>query len=108
SILSIFINRQKAFEIKFFSPDMLHSISVRSRSGLKVNSVRAVEAKGRMNSSLSLIKSFGRLSVIVIRPSPALSLPDQAKIEPVPAVGPSKVFLAAGSSFAHGDHASHL
>src|SRR5205085_1086811 len=28
--------------------------------------------------------------------------------EPVPAGGPSKEFFAAGSSFAQGDHASHL
>ncbi len=54
------------------------------------------------------IKLLGRLSIIVIRPSPAFLFPAQAEIAPVPAGGPSNVYLQAGSIFAHGDHASHL
>ena len=41
-------------------------------------------------------------------PSPTSLLPAQRKMEPVPAVGPSKLSLALGSSFAHGDQFSHL
>src|SRR5215467_5910336 len=54
------------------------------------------------------MNSLGRLSVIVMRPSPTFLLPAQAKAAPVPARGPSNVCFAAGSSFAHGDHASQL
>src|SRR5215471_8403621 len=43
-----------------------------------------------------------------MRPSPISLLPAQAKTAPSPADGPSKVVFALGSSFAHGDHASHL
>src|SRR5215467_12679983 len=38
----------------------------------------------------------------------AVLLPAQAKTAPSPADGPSKVVFALGSSFAQGDHASHL
>src|SRR5215831_14465471 len=43
-----------------------------------------------------------------MRPSPIWLLPAQAKTAPSPADGPSKVVFALGSSFAQGDHASHL
>src|SRR5262245_61301304 len=43
-----------------------------------------------------------------MRPSPISLLPAQAKTAPSPADGPSKVVFALGSSFAQGDHASHL
>src|SRR6266850_2241265 len=87
---------------------MLHVTAVRSPSGLNVNSAVFVAANGFTNSSLIRTSSFGRLSVIVMRPSPTLLLPAHAKTAPVPAAAPSKVFRAAGSSLAHGDHASHL
>ena len=73
-----------------------------------MNSAVLVAANGFRNSSLIRTSSFGRLSVIVMRPSPTLLLPAHAKTAPVPAGAPSKVFRAAGSSLAHGDHASHL
>ena len=72
-------------------------------SGLKVNSAVAVPSNGFKKSSLIWISSWGRLSVIVMLPSPTSSLPAQRKIAPVPSEGPSNEFLAAGSSFAHGD-----
>src|SRR6185437_7371972 len=50
----------------------------------------------------------GWVSVMVMRPSPTLLLPDQAMDEPGPDSGPLKVLLAFGSIFAHGDQASHL
>src|SRR5262249_16350535 len=43
-----------------------------------------------------------------MRPSPISLLPAQAKTAPSPADGPSNVVFALGSSFAQGDHASHL
>jgi hypothetical protein len=43
-----------------------------------------------------------------MRHSPTLLLPNQVKMAPVPDGNPSKEFFAAGSSFAHGDQASHL
>src|SRR6266478_9809244 len=87
---------------------MLHVTAVRSPAGLNVNSAVFVAAKGFRNSSLILTSSLGRLSVIVMRPSPTLLLPDHAKTAPSPAGAPSNAFFAAGSSFAHGDQASQL
>src|SRR5258708_7402719 len=52
--------------------------------------------------------SFGRLSVIVMLPSPTFILPAQLILAPAPTDGPSNVLLAAGSNFAQGDQASHL
>src|SRR3990172_6192094 len=89
TILSMLMNRQNAL-------------------AMKMNSVVLVASKGFVKSSLILIRSLGRLSVIVMLPSPTSLLPDHLKIAPVPAAGASNEFLAAGSSFAHGDHASHL
>jgi|GEM_PF-6259665 len=65
-------------------------------------------SKGFKNSSLILIKSLGRLSVIVMLPSPTSLFPAHLKMAPIPADRPSKVTLAAGSSFADGDQASQL
>src|SRR5262249_22582742 len=87
---------------------MLHVTAVRSPSGLNVNSAVLVASNGFRNSSLIRTSSFGRLSEIVIRPSPTLLLPAHEKAAPWPAGAPSNVFLAAGSSFAHGDQASQL
>src|SRR5438445_13642012 len=84
---------------------MLHVTAVRSPAGLNVNSAVLVAAKGFTNSSLILTSSLGRLSVIVMRPSPTLLFPAHANIAPWPAGAPSNEFFAAGSSFAHGDHA---
>jgi len=67
-----------------------------------------MDAKGLRNSSLNLMSSASRLSVIVMLPSPPSLLPAHLKMAPVPVDGPSKVAFAAGSSFAHGDHASQL
>src|SRR5947207_7993065 len=63
---------------------------------------------GRRNSSLRWITSLGWQSVMVMRPSPILLLPDQAIEEPGPDSGPLKVLLALGSNLAQGDQASHL
>src|SRR5258708_1623942 len=52
--------------------------------------------------------SLGRLSISVMVPSPTSLLPDHLKMAPVPSDGPSKEFLAAGSSFAQGDQACQL
>ena len=41
--------------------------------------------------------------MIVILPAPTLRLPDQAKLEPTPLSGPSKLSVALGSSRAQGD-----
>ena len=57
-------------------------------SGLNVNSVVLVTVKGLINSSLMTTKSPGRLSVIVMRPSPTCLLPSQAYCAPVPACVP--------------------
>src|SRR4051794_20500275 len=45
---------------------------------------------------------------MVMRPSPTFLLPDQVMEAPGPDSGPLNAFLALGSSFAQGDHASHL
>src|SRR4051812_11941497 len=87
---------------------MLQVTAVWSPCGLNVNSVVLVPSNGFTNSTLIFTRSLGWLSVSVIRPSPILSLPPQAKIAPGPAGGPPNVALAAGSSFAQGDHACQL
>src|SRR5215831_5212276 len=102
------MNRQIARATKLFCPNMAHVTAVRSPSGLNVNSAVLVPAIGCTKSSLILMSSDGRLWVSVMRPSPISLLPAQAKTAPSPADGPSKVVFALGSSFAHGDHASHL
>src|SRR5262245_7454549 len=108
SILSWFMNRQIARATKLFWPNMAQVTAVRSPSGLNVNSAVLVPAIGCTKSSLILMSSAGRLWVSVMRPSPIWLLPAQAKTAPSPADGPSKVVFALGSSFAQGDHASHL
>src|ERR1017187_4810006 len=67
-----------------------------------------VAANGFRNSSLIRIRSCGRLSVIVMLPSPTLLFPAHEYFAPIPAAAPSYVFFIAGSSFPHGFHASHL
>ena len=73
-----------------------------------MNTTKQVETIGLVKSILILIKSFGRLSISVIVPAPTSRFPDHLKTEPIPDAAPSKVFSAAGSNFAHGDHACHL
>src|SRR5262249_29694746 len=68
--------------------------TVRLPSGTNLNSATLVPANGRMKSSRSLTRSFGRLSVIVMRPSPTSLLPDHLKAAPVPAGAPSYAVLA--------------
>src|SRR5262249_1369574 len=87
---------------------MLHVTAVRSPSGLNVNSAVLVAWNGLRNSSLIRTSSSGRLSTIVMRPSPTLLLPAHERAAPFPAGAPSNEFFAAGSSFAHGDQASQL
>src|SRR5919204_2193409 len=101
------MNKQIARDRKLFCPNMAQVTAVRLPSGLNVNSAVLVPAIGCTKSSLILMRSAGRLSVTVMRPSPTLLLPAQAKTAPSPADAPSKVVLALGSSFAQGDHASH-
>src|SRR5262247_2702327 len=102
------MNKQIARATKLFWPNMAQVTAVRSPSGLNVNSAVLVPAIGCTKSSLILMSSAGRLWVTVMRPSPISLLPAQAKTAPSPADGPSKVVFALGSSFAQGDHASHL
>src|SRR5262252_3239073 len=102
------MNRQIARATKLFWPNMAHVTAVRSPSGLNVNSAVLVPAIGCTKSSLILMSSAGRLWVSIMRPSPISLLPAQAKTAPSPADEPSKVVFALGSSFAQGDHASHL
>src|SRR5262252_4483721 len=102
------MNRQIARETKLLWPNVAHVTAVRSPSGLNVNSAVLVPAMGCTKSSLILMSSAGRLWVSVMRPSPISLLPAQAKTAPSPADEPSKVVFALGSSFAQGDHASHL
>src|SRR4030095_9512163 len=45
---------------------------------------------------------------MVILPSPTSLFPGQLIAAPLPAGGPSKELFAFGSSFIHGDHASHF
>src|SRR5215467_8895192 len=102
------MNKQIARATKLFCPNMAHVTAVRSPSGLNVNSAVLVPAIGCTKSSLIVMSSDGRLWVSVMRPSPISLLPAQAKTAPSPADGPSKAVFALGSSFAQGDHASHL
>src|SRR5258708_28859567 len=102
------MNRQIARETKLLWPNMAQVTAVRLPSGLNVNSAVLVPAIGCTKSSLILMSSAGRLWVSVMRPSPIWLLPAHAKTAPSPADGPSKVVFALGSSFAQGDHASHL
>src|SRR5215831_5022044 len=102
------MNKQIARATKLFWPNMAQVTAVRSPSGLNVNSAVLVPAIGCTKSSWILMSSAGRLWVSVMRPSPIFLLPAQAKTAPSPADEPSKVVFALGSSFAQGDHASHL
>src|SRR6266576_961564 len=106
--LSILTTTPIARAAKLLWPYMLHVTVVRSPSGVNVNSAVLVAANGFRNSSLIRTSSLGRLSTIVMRPSPTLRLPAHAKDAPVPAGAPSNEFLTDGSSFAHGDQASQL
>jgi len=108
TILSQLMIKPMALPMKLFFPYIVHVTVVWSFSELKVNSDVLVAAKGFRNSSLKLIKASGRLSMIVMLPWPTLLLPAHLIMAPVPDAGPSKEFLASGSSFAHGDHASHF
>ena len=67
TILSMFMNMQKAFAMKPFVPYMLHVTAVCVPSGMKLNSVVLTVAKGLRNSSLMRISSFARLSVRVMQ-----------------------------------------
>src|SRR5215813_9725850 len=87
---------------------MLHVTTVRLPSGTNLNSAMLVPANGRMKSRRSLTRSFGRLSVMVMRPSPTSLFPDHQKAAPVPAGAPSYAVFAAGSALSQGDHASQL
>src|SRR5262245_54909614 len=82
--------------------------AVWSPSGLKSNCDVPVPSCGFTIATLILTRSLGRLSTMVTFPSPTSLLPDQVIAAPCPASGPSKPILAAGSSLAQGDQASHL
>src|ERR1039458_617409 len=99
--------KPNALPMKLFFPKMLHVTTVWPASGWNVNSAVLVALNGFRNSSRMRIKSAGWLSVMGIRPSPTFLLPAQAQFALVPAGGPFYVFLHAGSSLAHGDHASY-
>src|SRR5271165_5080022 len=94
--------------MKFFGPDMLHVTSVWPPSGLNVNSPTHVFGNGLKNSSLIFTNSPGRLSVMVILPSPTWLLPVHVYIAPTPEGAPSQVCFIAGSIFPHGFHAVQL
>src|SRR5687767_10654316 len=108
----MFMNRHIALPTKLFSPDMVHVTSVPPPlpppCGANVNSAVLVPAMGLKNSMLMRTSSPGRLSVIVIFPSPTSLFPTHEYTAPTPAVGPSYVFFIAGSTLSHGFHASHF
>src|SRR5687767_10145217 len=108
TILSIFMNMQKALHMKLFSPFMVQVTTVCSPFGSNENSAALVAANGLKNSSLMRTNSPGWLSVSVMRPSPTSLLPTHEYIAPGPAAGPSYDRFSAGSFFSHGDQARHL
>lgn len=107
TILSQFMIKPINLPIKLLVPHIVHVTVVTVPSGLKANSAVLVAVMGFKNSNLNLMKPSGWLSIIVMLPTPTLLFPDQCMIAPVPVWGPSKVFVASGSSFAQGDQASH-
>src|SRR5512134_176736 len=108
TILSMSKTRHIALPTKLFLPRIVQVTAVRPPSSLNANSALLVAAKGLKNSSLKRIASFGRLSMMLMRPSPTSLFPAQDMLAPVPAAGPSKLSFACGSFFAHGDQARHL
>src|ERR1035441_9663359 len=58
---------------------------------------------GFKKSSLIVTLEPGDVSVISMRPSPALLLPAHAYTAPLPLAAPVKVLFIAGSSFSQGD-----
>ena len=77
TILSQSMKSPAALAMKLFVPAMLHVITVFSPSAWNVNSAVFVAAKGLRNSIRQRTSSPGRLSVIVIVPSPTSLLPAQ-------------------------------
>src|SRR5262249_53747746 len=108
TILSMSITRQKPFSMNERCPDMLHVTFVPLPSGLNANSAVLVASNGFINSSLICNISAGLLCRIVIRPLPTSLFPSHSDTAPCPLAAPEYVYLQLGSSFAHGDHASHL
>src|SRR5262245_29323900 len=97
-----------ALAMKLLSPVMLHVTTVRSPSGRNVNSAMLVFLNGFRKSSLTRMRSLGRLSVIVMRPSPTFLSPTHEYEAPTPAGAPSYDCFIAGSSLPHGFQALHL
>ena len=74
----MFITMQAALAMKPFSPSMAQVTLVPSGTLVNVNVAALVEAKGLVNSSLMPICEPFSLVTMVMRPSPALSLPCHA------------------------------
>src|SRR5439155_85574 len=78
TILSMSITSENALPAKSLCPSIVQVTCVVPPWGVKSNRVVATEANGLMNSSLMAMSWPGRASMIVMRPSPTLSLPFQA------------------------------
>src|ERR1035438_7465174 len=68
-----------------------------------MNSAVLWPSNGFKKSSLIVTLEPGDVSVISMRPSPALLLPAHAYTAPLPLAAPEKVLSIAGSSFSQGD-----
>src|SRR6516225_2505749 len=73
-------------------------------SGAIVKRTSLVDLNGFRNSSFCVSDPGRVASVVVMRPSPTLSLPTHVYEAPTPLAGPSNVTFIVGSSFCHGDH----
>src|SRR5262245_12831454 len=102
------MNRNIALAMKLWRPVIDQVTFVPEPLGAKSNRAVLVAAQGLMNSRRMVTCCGGRLSVMVIRPSPTWLLPDQAYTAPGPAGAPECSRFMAGSFFSHGDHSGHL
>src|SRR5688572_29409149 len=101
------MNTENALAMKLLWPVMAHVTFVPVPLGVKSNWVVFVAAQGFRNSSRMVTLRGGWLSVIVMRPSPTWSFPDQEYTAPGPAGAPEYSRFIAGSSFSQGDQAGH-
>src|SRR3954471_16531137 len=86
-------------------PAIVQVTRVPSPSGANVNVATDEDLSGLRKSRATTTRVGSSVSVIFIRPWPALRFPDQAYVDPTPFTGPPKVRRIAGSSPSHGDHA---
>jgi hypothetical protein len=106
TIFSQFKKSPMALATKLARPDMLHSTKVRSPSGLnELGGVGGLEGleEVELDPDEFVWTAFGDGHA----PLAYFAVPG-AKMAPTPSAFPSKLFLAAGSRFAHGDQVFHL